>query len=80
MTTAPVRPWIALLVLASCLAGVRAQEFILDESGEFPPASTPERGTDEWVMAEAARLIAEDEPGVLEDQGRKIAEDEPGVL
>ena len=63
MTTAPVRPWIALLVLASCLAGVRAQEFILDESGEFTPASTPERGTDEWVMAEAARLIAEDEPG-----------------
>jgi tetratricopeptide (TPR) repeat protein len=67
MTTAPVRPWIALLVLALCLAGARAQEFILDDSGTFTPVATPDPGTDEWVMAEAARLIAEDRPGAARD-------------
>jgi tetratricopeptide (TPR) repeat protein len=60
MTT---RSALALLVLAALSAGAHAQEFILDDSGEFTPASTPEQGTDAWVMAEAARLIADDRPG-----------------
>lgn len=41
----------------------RAQEFILDDRGEFVPESTPEPGTDEWTLAEAASAIARDEPG-----------------
>ena len=53
----------ALLAIAALTAGAGAQEFILDDSGEFTPASTPAEGTDEWVMAEAARLIADDRPG-----------------
>lgn len=41
----------------------RAQDFILDEGGEFVLESAPEPGTDEWVLAEAAAAIARDKPG-----------------
>ncbi len=57
-----VRTCLALVVLAGMTLGVRAQEFILDDSGAFTPTDVPEPGTDAWVMTEAARMIADDRP------------------
>ena len=51
---------LALLLVAFPAA---AQEFILDDSGDFIPTDIPEPGTDAWLMAEAASLIANDRPG-----------------
>lgn len=55
-------------LVCTAIGGVAcAQDFILDESGEFTPASIPEPGTDAWVMAEAASLIARDKPDAARD-------------
>ncbi|USN99513.1 MAG: outer membrane protein assembly factor BamD [Phycisphaeraceae bacterium] len=54
-------------VIGSCLLLVLlgrtavAQDYILDEHGEFVPESTPVEGTDEWVIAQAAAAIARDD-------------------
>lgn len=60
-TPAPrsVRTILALLALACLSAGASAQEFILDDSGSFTQTNVPQPGTDAWLMAEAASLIAD---------------------
>jgi outer membrane protein assembly factor BamD (BamD/ComL family) len=54
---------IAALALAPRAALAQPSEFELDDSGTFAQTSAPEPGSDAWVMAEAQRLIAEDNPG-----------------
>lgn len=57
--------WIAALAL---LAGPAiAQEFILDERGDWRVESSPEPGTDEWVLAEAAAALARENPRAARD-------------
>jgi tetratricopeptide (TPR) repeat protein len=55
--TLPIAAGLALVVSPAA-----AQDFILDESGEFRVESAPTPGSDEWVMAEAARALAADDP------------------
>ncbi len=49
-------------MLASAAPVASAQEFILDDRGEFVADSSPEPGTDEWTLAQAAAALARDEP------------------
>lgn len=52
-----------LVLLAPAHALGQSREFELDESGEFRQTREPEPGTDEWVMARARELLANDRPG-----------------
>lgn len=58
-----VFPWCALIAAGLMTGGASAQEFILDPEGEWTVESAAAEGTDEWVMAQAAALIADDKPG-----------------
>ena len=49
-------------MLASAAPVASAQEFILNDRGEFVADSSPEPGTDEWTLAQAAAALARDEP------------------
>lgn len=56
-------------VLIGVVAGIAllgapaaAQEFILDDSGEWRALARPEPGSDEWVLAEAAAALAAERP------------------
>jgi tetratricopeptide (TPR) repeat protein len=54
---------ISLLALLCAVAGpAPAQDFILDEEGEFEPVDTPEPGSDEWVISQAAAALAREAP------------------
>jgi len=56
-------PTILLIAALTWSAHAQSTEFELDDSGSFTQTSAPEPGSDEWVMSEAQRLIAEDKPG-----------------
>ena len=51
--------------------GASAQDFILDPEGEWTAETTAAEGTDEWVMAQAAAFIANDNP----DEARELLDD-----
>lgn len=53
-------PFAAALAIGAAPAA--AQDFILDDRGEFRVESEPASGTDAWVMAEAAKALAAERP------------------
>ncbi len=59
-------PFAAALAVGAAPAA--AQDFILDDRGEFRVESEPEPGTDAWVMTEAARHLAAERP----DRAREL--------
>ncbi len=48
--------------LVPCNAVAQVREFELEGDRQWQEVDPPEEGTDEWTMAEARRLLAEDEP------------------
>ena len=63
-----VLPWCALIAVFVIAGSASAQDFILDPEGEWMIENQAVEGSDEWTLAQAAALIADDRP----DEARKL--------
>ncbi len=63
---APLGAAALLAALAAAPAAAQSNEFRLDGSGSWQQTDAPEPGTDEAVMAEARRLLAEENPAAAQ--------------
>jgi len=61
--TSQIFLWCGLLAACVLVRGASAQEFILDPEGEWKAENQAVEGSDEWTLAKAAALIADDRPG-----------------
>ncbi len=65
----PFRHAAVACAIAICTGPALAQstEMVLDDEGGWVQTRAPEPGTDEWTIAEARRLLADDKPGKARD-------------